>query len=171
MKIDGMNGKDQWKSSRKADPSDFHVFVHIQFTLAGLEVNRPIEMQDSEIIHVRRAQAATRATFCYVNACLRPRLISVAICAIAWRAGRSGAHAEEIGKVLDSLFNQPSLMISSEKAGAGLFWVPVLITDPGHAPVDVGRLGLPKQSQQPCPFTTARKRILKRYRTGVAHSV
>jgi len=55
MKIDGMNGNDQWKSSRKADPSNFQVLIHIQFTLAGIEVNRPLEMQDSEIIHMGRA--------------------------------------------------------------------------------------------------------------------
>ena len=114
MKIDGMHGNDQRKSSRKADPSDFQVLIHIQFTLAGLEVNRPIKMQDSEIIHVRRAQTAISATLCYVNARSRPRLVSVAICAVAGRAGRSRSDAKEIGKVLDSLVNQFPLMIGGQ---------------------------------------------------------
>src|ERR1700758_3806514 len=106
-----------------------------------------------------------------MNACSGPCLMSVTICTVAGCAGRSRPHTEKIEEILDSLVNQRSLMIGREKAGVGLLWVPVFVTDPGHAPVDVRRLGLPKQTQQPCSFTAARKRILKRYRTGVAHSV
>src|SRR6266404_949735 len=80
---------------------------------------------------------------------LRPRAVSVVIGPVARSTSRTRKYSEELGERSDSLTNQLSLYVRRQKPIVlGFLRVPVLIPNPRHTPVDVGRSGLPQVAQK-----------------------
>src|ERR1700685_2144924 len=97
---------------------------------------------------MRRSQHS-RAVLRDANSILRPGAMSVAIGAITRSAGRlrqPGKHFAEPAEVLPDYLSlncggQESLFCRSLR-------IPILVTDPRHAPMDVGRSRAPQRAKK-----------------------
>src|SRR5258707_13012288 len=58
VKIDGMTRNDYRPSTGEATSCDLQVFFNFQLFLTGLKINRPVQIQQAELIHMRCFQSA-----------------------------------------------------------------------------------------------------------------
>src|SRR6185295_16988034 len=92
---------------------------------------------------------------------LRPRAVCIAVRAVAGRACGTGHRRKEFREIADGRTNHLSLRLRREKPFClGLSRIPILVPDPGHSPMNVGRSGVPEIPQQSATFARIRELTL-----------
>src|SRR5947209_8362862 len=97
-----------------------------------------MEVQNLALVEMRGQGRAT-AVLGDSDAPFGPRFMSVPVRAIARCTGGRGKHREKLGEAFCRPTNQSFLHVCSKETSLGFFRITVLITDPGHSPIDVGR--------------------------------